>query len=208
MTLHCPHCIATEMPLPMPRRRALRFGIAHARSIADQSLRGIVRTLPVWALPGLFVYRGVQGFRRPGEPITLGKGAVGAALTAGGLQVLWTGSFAAVSGFRTALRLTTLTSANMIPIVISCHAGGPGVIACAHRAPLGSTWYVDGVFAWPRHHGGGGIIVRYLLDWADGEQVALTLTALSPRVAASYRSVGFRNRLWIYFMCREPTPGQ
>jgi len=66
------------------------------------------------------------------------------------------------------------------------------------------TLYVDGVFAWPRHRGGGRVIARKLCSVADGLGVALTLTALSPRIAANYRRIGFRDVAWIYLMRRDP----
>jgi len=63
---------------------------------------------------------------------------------------------------------------------------------------------VDGVFAWPRGRGGGATVLHLLLQRADAAGAALTLTALSPRVARQYRRVGFHRILWIYFMRREP----
>ncbi|MGA9147980.1 MAG: hypothetical protein WBZ04_10505, partial [Candidatus Nanopelagicales bacterium] len=61
-----------------------------------------------------------------------------------------------------------------------------------------------GVFAWPRHHGGGHAVIDRVIDRADAEGVSLTLTALSPKVARMYRRVGFRSRAGIYFMHRPP----
>ncbi len=116
---------------------------------------------------------------------------------------MWTAGFAVVASARTVVRLNRLTNDQMLPIRIDSPDEST-VYACAHVQPVRDTLYVDGVFAWPRHRGGGLIITRKLCDLADERGIALTLTALSPRIAAKYRSIGFRDVIWIYLMRREP----
>lgn len=187
----------------MPGADAMRFGAAHGAAIFQQSLEGIPRTLPLWLLPAAALALGIDHFaparsRRMSSMLLIGTAG------AAGLQLTWTIGFAGVSGARTAIRLRTQTNKTMVPIQIVCSDGGQTVIACAHYVPLADSWYVDGVFAWPRRRGGGAAVVRRLLARADEQRVALTLTALSPSVAAGYRRAGFRYLAWIYFMRREP----
>lgn len=165
---------------------------------------GLPRTLPLWLLPGAVFVQATNRFQTPTREYSRRRKVtyvVGAAVVMAGV---WTVGFAGVSGTRTAVRLARLTSANVIPVEITCAQGGPQVYASAHHHQIGRVWYVDGVFAWPRNRGGGSAVVRRLLARADCAQVALTLTALSPRVAAMYRRVGFREIVWIYLMRREP----
>ncbi len=206
--MHCGDCSESELPSPMPIALAARFGWAHSKAITQQSLCGLHRTAAMWAIPAtgvVVLLGGERGLRRlPGttkQPVTI---ALHIAATSMLMQTLWTSGYAVVSGVRTAVRLSHLTSANVIPVMIVCPHGGPRVYANVHHHPLGTSWYVDGVFAWPRHRGGGPGIMRRLLARADAEQATLTLTAMSPRVAAAYRKVGFRQVFWIYYMRREP----
>lgn len=197
-----------ELVAPLAARTAVRFGVAHASSVIDQAVRGLPRTLPVWIIPATAVTYspvGPTGFARAriGPGATRRAGATIVIATA--LQCAWTCGFATVAGVRTAYRLARLTSENMIPIEITGRGPVP-VRASVHYARLGSGWYVDGVFAWPRKRGGGKEVVSRLLARADAAGVPLTLTALSPRVAAGYRAVGFRDVVWIYFMRRQPVP--
>lgn len=195
--LHCSECAIEEPFVPMSWSAARKFGSGHAAAIVDQAARGVHRTLPAWlaaAVAGAVVLRAAG---RSVSPPTVGAVAVCA-------QVGWIVGFAVVSGGRTALRLNRLDGQTMIPVRISCPAGGPEVWACAHHSSLGRAHYVDGVFAWPRGGGGGSWVLRRLLALADENRWTLTLTALSPRTAASYRRVGFRPVAWIYFMRREP----
>lgn len=182
----------------------MRFGAAHCGAIVQQSFAGAHRTLPLWVIPGVAVAAGINRFAFRRKSRTLRMILIGTS-SAMGMQLLWTIGFAGVSGARSAIRLRTQTDKTMLPIQIVCSDGGPNVIACAHHAPLADSWYVDGVFAWPRHCGGGAAVVRRLLARADEQHVALTLTALSPGVAATYRKAGFRDLAWIYLMRREPS---
>lgn len=195
--LHCPACVVEEPAVPMPWPAARRYGWGHATAIGDQARRGLHRTFPVWLAATSVGAAALRVVRRPVSP----PGVVAAATVA---QVGWVAGFAGVSGIRTALRLTRLDNRMMLPVLLSCPAGGPDVRACAHVAPWGRAHYVDGVFAWPRGGGGGSVILRRLLTLADRNGWALTLTALSPRTAAAYRRVGFRPIAWIYWMRREP----
>jgi len=195
--LHCPACVIEEPAVPMPWSEARRYGLGHAAAVGDQALRGLHRTIPGWLVAAT---AGATVLRLAHRPVSR-SGVVATALAA---QLVWIAGFAGVSGTRTMLRLTRLDDRAMLPVLVSCPAGGPDVRACAHLAPLGRTHYVDGVFAWPRGGGGGSLILRQLLALADDNGWTLTLTALSPRTAAAYRRVGFRPIAWIYWMRREP----
>lgn len=202
--MRCRDCLEVELVAPLSRRRAARFGLAHGAAIIEQAALGLPRTLPLWLIPGAALVQAISRLQTPirecprQRKITY---VVGAAVMMAGV---WTVGYAGVSGTRTAVRLARLSSSNVIPVEISCARGGRHVYASAHHHQLGRVWYVDGVFAWPRNRGGGGAVVRRLLARADCAQVALTLTALSPGVAAMYRRVGFRDIAWIYLMRREP----
>lgn len=203
MAKHCSVCIETERSCPMPTLDAVTFGLAHTKAVLDQSIRGANRTAPIWLLPGALLSGGFLRMRRATDRKPLRMVLVTVAMAAG-LQSLWIAGFAGVSGARTTIRLSRLSTQNMIPIEISCPENGPHVFACAHYALLRDSWYVDGVFAWPRYRGGGAAVIRRLLGRADAAQQPLTLTALSPTVAGQYRKIGFRYKLWIYLMRREP----
>lgn len=199
IALHCPDCVVDEPPCPMPWSDARRFGLGHAISITDQAARGLHRTLPVWlgvATASVVVLR-IAGRRlRPGTAASVALGA----------QTAWIVGFATVSGTRTSVRLSRLDGEQMLALRISCPAGGPEVMACAHHSAVRDSHYVDGVFAWPRGAGGGSLILRRLLALADERGWPLTLTALSPRTATAYRRAGFRPIVWIYWMRREAAP--
>jgi len=194
-----PNIVAlTDIACPMPLATAAPFGCAHFKAIAAQSMTGLHRTLPAWAVVGTIVLA-IDGRRRRPTP-TDGLRVI--ALSAA-LQMMWTTGFAVVSSTRTVVRLKRLTNDQMLPVRIDS-ADESTVYACAHLQPVRSTLYVDGVFAWPRQRGGGRVITRKLCSVADGRGVTLTLTALSPRIAAKYRRIGFRDIAWIYLMRREP----
>ncbi len=183
---------------PMPLALAARFGSAHFKAITSQSMTGLHRTLPAWAVPATLAIAINGRHRRPTPADGLRVVALSAAL-----QMAWTAGFAVVASARTVVRLNRMTNDQMLPTRIDS-PDEPTVYACAHLQPVRGTLYVDGVFAWPRHRGGGLIITRKLCDLADERGVVLTLTALSPRIAAKYRSIGFRDVIWIYLMRREP----
>lgn len=185
---------------------AMRFGLGHWSSISEQAIGGMHRTLPLWLIPAVGLDWGRRRLTRrhvamSRQDMTHRIGTT--ASTALALQLSWTLGYGIVSGSRTALRLNRLTNQNMIALQVTCPHHKP-VYAAAHVKPLGKGYYVDGVFAWPRKRGGGKAVVDRLLARADGEGRRLALTALSPRIAAQYRRVGFRNRLWIYYMSRDP----
>lgn len=197
--LHCPACVVEEPLLPMSWPEARRYGTGHTAAILDQAWRGLYRTFPGWLSA---TAAGMAAARLSGRRVALPVGVA----VATAAQVGWVAGFATVSGTRTAWRLTRLDERELIPVRITCPAGGPDVVACAHHSALGDSRYVDGVFAWPRGGGGGSLILRRLLGLADENRWALTLTALSPRTAVAYRRVGFRPVLWIYWMRREAVP--
>ncbi len=203
---HCGHCAERELTAPLPLALSCRFGWAHAQAVAQQSVGGMHRTVPVWivATAGLgLLRRPVRSYARA-HPARFTAVVAGSAVAGG---ILWTAGFAAVSGARTTRRLSRLSSERVVPIQISCPVGGPTIYASAHQRHVAGSWYVDGVFAWPRHRGGGSAVLTRLLTRADAAGTVLTLTALSPRVAASYRKAGFQFVLWIYLMRRQPQPG-
>lgn len=192
---------AALVEAPLEPELARQFGMAHGCSITVQALKGLHRTLPGWLLASaaIVAIRPKVTGRPVGRRDVAAVGAV-----ACGVQATWIAGFAAVSGFRTTWRLRRrLSSHNMIPLQITDNDGSL-VLACAHYQPVAGTWYVDGVFAWPRHRGGGAAVTAELCRRADTHGIALTLTALSPTVADRYRRVGFRDVLWIYLMRREP----
>lgn len=202
MPEHCPACTETVRDPPLPPGDAVRFGLAHMRAIVQQSVAGAHRALPFWLVPaGLAVAAARARGRRRSRLTHAAETAAGAVA----LHLAWTCGYAVVSGSRTAVRLTTLTSANLIPVEITC-PHGPHVVADAHYSRIGGCWYLDGVFAWPRGLGGGSAVIRRLLARADAESAPIFLTAFSPRVAAYYRRVGFTHVAWIYLMRREPVP--
>lgn len=188
---------------PLQPREALSFGVAHTLAVTDQATRGIFRTLPGWFVAGVAVTTADLYLRPTSRHSYLIRAAVEPAIVAAASQLLWIAGFATFSGARTAVRLATQTSESVTPIARDA-ADGARIIASAHVARSEGSYYIDGVFAWPRGHGGGRAVMARLLARADRDCATLALTALSPSVAALYRKVGFRCVLWIYLMRREP----
>lgn len=202
---HCSDCIETDCGVPMPARQALVFGAKHSQSIVDQSVRGLPRTLPLWATVALLARCKIpQRAQRSGCVVKLDR-TVDAIVMTVAMQAIWTAGFAVFSGGRTTLRLATQSPDTMTAIELQCARGGLHVVACAHCSTVGASRYVDGVFSWPRHRGGGRAVIDRVIRRADADGVSLTLTALSPSVARMYRRVGFRPQVSIYFM-RRPNP--
>ena len=188
---------------PLQPREALSFGVAHTLAITDQATRGILRTLPGWFVVGVAVTTADLHRRPRSRHGYLVRAAVEPTIVAAASQLLWITGFALFSGARTAVRLATQTSKSVTPITRNA-VDGTRIIASAHVARSIDGHYIDGVFAWPRGHGGGLAVMARLLTRADHDGTTLALTALSPSVAARYRKVGFRYVLWIYLMRREP----
>lgn len=199
MPVHCPKCKEINIRAPLDPRESMQFGFAHSSAIAAQAVHGVHRTLPGWAAAAtcaLMARRSLTGRQAHGIARQAAK-VIGLAAV---LQVGWAGSYAAFSGIRTWRRLSRLSGRNVVPMEITCEQGGPRVVCSAYRTPLGDAWHVEGIFAWPRGRGGGGVILRRLLRDADTSDVPLTLTALSPRTARIYERAGFRQVIWIYWM--------
>lgn len=202
---HCSDCAETDCRVPMPARQALAFGRKHSQSIVDQSLRGLPRTLPLWVAVGLLARGSLpHGTHHDRDDSLVVRGAEAAALAVA-MQAAWTAGFALFSGARTTIRLATQSPDTMTVIELKCARGGLHVVACAHCSTVGASRYVDGVFSWPRHRGGGRAVIDRVISRADADGVSLTLTALSPSVARMYRRVGFRPQVSMYFM-RRPNP--
>lgn len=202
---HCSDCAETDCRVPMPARKALAFGARHSQSIVDQPLRGLPRTLPLWVAVGLLARRSLRHGTHHGRDDSLVVRGAEAAALAVAMQAAWTAGYAVFSGGRTAVRLGTQSPDTMTAIALQCARCGLHVVASAHCSTVGASRYVDGVFSWPRHRGGGRAVIDRVIRRADADGVSLTLTALSPSVARMYRRVGFRPQVSIYFM-RRPNP--